>query len=278
MQSVRAKTPSVRKHVNIDALIPPESMVFTGSPDFKVVGNEFFKYFVTLAGLQPHHRVLDVGCGLGRMALPLTQYLTDDGGYEGFDIVPAGIDWCREKITPLFPNFRFQLADIYNKYYNPTGRYQSAQYRFPYPDRAFDFVFLASVFTHMLPAEVENYLAEIARVMKRGGRCLISMFLLNEESLRLIKAQKSHQNFQFELGARCRVTSQEVPEASISYDEAYALDLFSRNGLAVESPIHYGVWCGRPSWLSYQDIVVATKTGGAWLGRLAALFRRSAAG
>ncbi len=28
---------------------------------------------------------LDIGCGVGRVALPLTDYLDDSGGYDGFN-------------------------------------------------------------------------------------------------------------------------------------------------------------------------------------------------
>jgi 2-polyprenyl-3-methyl-5-hydroxy-6-metoxy-1,4-benzoquinol methylase len=60
-------------------MIPPRStrsMVHIGGGDFKQIGQEFKNYFITLANLQPNNRVLDVGCGIGRMAIPLTSYLS----------------------------------------------------------------------------------------------------------------------------------------------------------------------------------------------------------
>ena len=45
-----------------DPLIPPASLHSVGSPDFVAAGAEFFRYFVDLCGLEPHERVLDVGC------------------------------------------------------------------------------------------------------------------------------------------------------------------------------------------------------------------------
>ena len=86
-------------------------------------------------GLKPDERVLDAGCGIGRIAVPLTEYLDESGGYEGFDIAPEGIAWCRENITPRYPNFRFQVADIYNKSYNPEGSQKADEYEFPYEGR-----------------------------------------------------------------------------------------------------------------------------------------------
>ena len=53
---------------------------------------------------------------------------------------------------------------------------------FPCADNSFDLVFLTSVFTHMFAGDVENYLSEISRVLKPGGKCLITWFLLDEVS------------------------------------------------------------------------------------------------
>ena len=87
---------------------------YVGNGEFKALGYEFLRYFTEYGQLQPNERVLDMGCGIGRMALPLTNYLRE-GSYEGVDIVPRGIDWCRKNITAKHPNFQFQVADIYNQ-------------------------------------------------------------------------------------------------------------------------------------------------------------------
>src|SRR2546430_10400591 len=95
--------------------------------------------------------MLDVGSGSGRKTFLLTDYIHDPGCYERLDIVKAGIDWCTERITRRNPCFRFQLIDVYNRNYNPTGKHKAADYKFPFTRDSFDFVVLASVFTHMLP-------------------------------------------------------------------------------------------------------------------------------
>ena len=76
-----------------DKLTPTRvKRAFTGQGDFKETGNLFFQYFIELGELKPSERVLDVGCGIGRMAIPLTKYLDERGRYEGFDIVAHGIN------------------------------------------------------------------------------------------------------------------------------------------------------------------------------------------
>src|SRR5439155_26776504 len=136
------------------------------------IGDRWVQTFIRLVGLQPHERVLDLGCGIGRMAVALTRYLDHRGSYEGLDIVEAGIKWCTKHVTPRFPSFRFQLADVFNSHYNPKGKFKPSEYRLPYQADDFDFVFLTSVFTHMFAPEVENYLSEVHRVLRPGGRCL----------------------------------------------------------------------------------------------------------
>ena len=132
--------------------------------------------------------MLDVGCGVGRVAVGLTAYLSPAGRYEGFDIVPEEVAWCRDHITPAFPQFTFQVADVRNDAYNPEGITRAGEYRFPYDDRTFDVVILASVFTHLLDEDAAHYLAEVARVLKPRGRVAASFYLLNEETRRDIGA------------------------------------------------------------------------------------------
>ena len=98
-------------------LLPPTSLVIErsiGIGDFERIGREFLAHFVDLCSMRPDERVLDVGCGLGRMALPLTGYLRGGGRYDGFDVDAVSVRWCASHLTPKFPHFRFLHADIYN--------------------------------------------------------------------------------------------------------------------------------------------------------------------
>lgn len=244
-----------------EELMPPEELMLVGRGDkkvFKQVGDRQVELFVEFAGLKPDESVLDAGCGVGRIAIPLTKYLSAEGRYEGFDVVPQGIEWCRYNITPKYPNFRFQKADVYNRKYNPDGSYRASEYKFPYEDDSFDFVFLTSVFTHLLPEDTKNYLAEIARVLKSGGRCYITFFLLNEESVSLMGTEDSQHDFTHDYG-EYRLVNERVPENAIAYDENYIRTLCEERELSPFN-VQYGGWCGRDNFLTFQDAIIAAKS------------------
>jgi SAM-dependent methyltransferase len=247
-----------------DRLVPPKSKMFVGTVEgFEKSGERLVGRLVEYGGLTPHSDVLDVGSGIGRLAIPLTRYLDEDGSYEGLDIVAAGIKWCDEKITPSHPNFRFTVADIFNKEYNPAGRTAASEYRFPYDDGTFDVAVLISVFTHLIPADAENYVAEISRVLRPGGRCFATFCLVNEESHRLMDSGASAVRFNHRIGP-ASVVSAKVPELAVGFDEPYVRDLFEAQAFSLDG-IHYAGWCGRPPFWSHesgigdQDLVVAIK-------------------
>jgi ubiquinone/menaquinone biosynthesis C-methylase UbiE len=241
-----------------DSMIPPRSMIFVGDGDFEKIGEEFKNYFIELANLKPSDRVLDVGCGIGRMAIPLTNYLSNKSEYWGFDIVKKGIEWCQNRISPKYSNFHFLHSDVYNKHYNPNGKLQARTFHFPFDDDSFDFIFLTSVFTHMLPADLENYLSEISRVLKPESKCLITFFILNDESEKLIRSGSSTLSFSHKIQG-CKANNENDPEAAIAYSEEFVLRLFKKYRLKIAQPIHYGSWCKRDTFMSYQDLTIATK-------------------
>jgi SAM-dependent methyltransferase len=244
-------------------LVPPVELIFDGTTsadEFRSVGDSFVRHFlIERAGLKPNGRVLDVGCGIGKMARPLTRYLDSAGNYDGFDIVPEGIRWCREEYAS-FRNFRFQLADIFNTHYRKDGEWKAAEYVFPYGDASFDVVFLASVFTHLLPPETENYIREIARVLVPGGRCVSTFFLLNRESKRRIEQGRNSMAFPHAHESRqCRLADKRSPETAVAYEEDFVRELHERCGLGV-AEISYGFWCGREELYGcLQDAVISLR-------------------
>jgi len=238
-------------------LIPPRRLRQIICGDFERGGNQDLELFKTLVGLRPEESVLEIGCGPGRMAVALARFLDGKGSYEGMDIDETFIRWCQEHITPRFPSFHFTHAHVFNKTYNPGGRVAACDYTFPYADNSFDFVFLMSVFTHMLPEDMKHYLLEIARVLRASGRCLITFFLLNPGSLSMVQVGRAA--FKFVNCFDGYRTATDVAEDAVAYDETFIRQLYQNCGLKLVEPIHYGSWCGSHHSLIFQDFVVATR-------------------
>ena len=241
-----------------DKLTPPKRLVNINEGDAKKIGEEFLQYFIEKGGLKNTDSILDIGCGFGRMARPLTSYLSDQGKYEGFDITPKSINWCAKNFTPKFPNFHFQIFDVYNARYNPKGNYKASEYKFPFENNSFDFILLTSVFTHMLPQDIENYTSEISRMLKTGGRCFITYFILNNESLSQIDKKESVFSFQHHF-EKYRIEDEAKPEYAVAYEEKNIRELYNRHGITIIEPIYYGNWSGRNDFLSFQDIIIGIK-------------------
>lgn len=224
----------------------PAEMRQVGNPrSWEAVGREFTGHLRELCGLRSDHAVLDIGCGLGRIARHLTETLS--GPYEGFDVVRPGIEWCASNITPRYPNFNFTHADVYNGRYNPRGRYAAESYRFPYPDTSFDVAFATSVFTHMLPPSIENYLEELRRVLR--GKALLTFLLWTGET------REAGPQCEYDFG-RFRVERIETPEDVVAIPKEEALEMIVRSGLQIEA-VHLGRWARREG-LSRQDLVIVS--------------------
>jgi len=129
---------------------------------------------------------------------------------------------------------------IYEEY-NPNGACEAAEYIFPFRDESFDFVFLGSAFTHMLPRGVERYLSEIARAHDREN-IICYYFLLTPETLDRIERGESTLPFTYE-GSGFKAVSETLPGMAVAHEESYTKRrLYVQNYLSMIEPIRHGTW------------------------------------
>ncbi|MBO8437321.1 MAG: class I SAM-dependent methyltransferase [Bacteroidetes bacterium] len=240
-----------------DDKIPPRGMIFIGSGDFRQQGERLKNLVVEHTGLKPDGKILDVGCGIGRLAIPLTRYLSAEGLYEGFDIVKMGIRWCNRNITPEYPNFHFRYVDLKNDLYNLSTENEAKSFQFPYPRNSFDSVVLTSVFTHMMPEDVQHYLEQISQVLKDGGRCMATFFIIDEEVRKAMNDKQTTFEFNHAYNGYY-LMSANVKEANVAYDENYLYDMIRQSGMQVILKSRGGWSKGREP-LDFQDLLVLTK-------------------
>ncbi len=237
-------------------LTPPRGLSFVGGGDFEKTGREYLNYFTQLGGLQPESRVLDIGCGIGRMAIPLIDYL-QGGSYSGFDVNREMIAWCRRRISSRRADFGFTWAPVYNRKYNPFGNVAGTEFRFPYPSSAFDFVFATSLFTHLVRDDAAHYLAETARVIRPGGTCLLTFFLLDSESEREMAAGRTALDFRYRIDGALTI-DQHRPEEAVAFQADDARTMLAEAGLNIREPILNGRWANPSGGPAGQDMIVAS--------------------
>lgn len=232
--------------------LPLPGEVFTGGGDFLANGLLFKAHFIALAGLHPDERVLDIGSGLGRMAIPLTDYLTLPNAYEGFDVVREAVDLCTHRITSGYPGFRFTWVPLHNDLYTGGGA-RASEFTFPYPDADFDFAWATSVFTHMDRNEVARYLAETRRVMRPGGRFLATFFLMDSQ------AEASSQGGPYEFKVQrdgVWFMDADVISANVAFSPEDVEAMAKAAGWS-SVEVHFGRWSGRGApTLDFQDVVL----------------------
>ncbi len=118
----------------------------------------FRQRIADLARLQPGESVLDVGCGTGTLALVARQRVGATGRVSGIDPSPQMIACARHKAARRGQAIDFQVGVIE---------------QLSFPDQSFDTV-LSTFMMHHLPDDLKRRgLAEIARVLKPGGRLLV---------------------------------------------------------------------------------------------------------
>lgn len=227
---------------------------------FRRVGRQFVRSSRALGGLGPTSQVLDVGCGVGRFAVALTEVLTD-GTYDGIDVATDSIAWCRENVSASHPNFRFHLVEARNERYAPEHGAAASEVPFPFADESFDFVFSNSLFTHLLTEDAVHYLSEMARVMRRGARMLSTIFVIDEKARAAIGEGQAKQGrtLSHRIGD-AYIERPEKPEAVVAYDESFVVGHL--DGLPLDYEILHGSWSGgHPDHGHFgaKDILLASK-------------------
>lgn len=128
---------------------------------FRGALRQFRRRTTALASIHAGDQVLDVGCGTGTLALEVQRRVGRAGRVVGIDPSSEQIARARAKAGRRNAPINFQIGVIE---------------QLAFPDQSFDVV-LSTLMMHHLPADLRRQgLAEIARVLKPGGRLVIADF------------------------------------------------------------------------------------------------------
>lgn len=183
---------------------------------------------VELGRLGPDTRLLDLGCGAGRLAIGIRAEVGTIRAYCGIDVDRSAIGWCTRHLTARDAALRFHAVDVRNARYNPAGAALDERFRLPVDDASVDTVHAYSLFSHMVAEDVRAYLGEIARALDSGGGAVFTAFV--EDGVADQAVNPSGYGPRTWRGAlHC-----------VRFDRAYFEDLLADAGLAVVTFRHGG--------------------------------------
>ena len=248
---------------HLNSLIPDRKL-WVGPSDpiqhFLRWPTEYRIFLQLLCGATAHSNFLEIGCNHGRTALGLVDLIGKNGSYVGFDILKEHVDFARENFSRVNGQMRFVFADLFNQVYNPTGKLDPLEYKFPAENGKVDVAFAASVFTHLLPETIEHYLAETERVLSQEGKACYSFFVLDDYKAQGMSAHELYE-FDHELIGYSGVGVKYIdrPEAVIAYSMETIGRMALSKGLRIQEVVH-GYWSLQHSNAAHeQDLIVFCK-------------------
>jgi cyclopropane fatty-acyl-phospholipid synthase-like methyltransferase len=138
-------------------------------PDEEVVGRGPFDLIgrielglLRMAGLSPGDTLLDLGCGVGRLAVHAIPAL-GTGHYIGLDISQTMLDRAQQRIGEQIPKPACRISWV-----------RHASSVLPFEDASLDMMCAFSVFTHMEHEDSYRYLKDARRIVRPNGRCVYS--------------------------------------------------------------------------------------------------------
>ncbi|TDN67206.1 methyltransferase family protein [Paraburkholderia sp. BL10I2N1] len=243
--------------------IPIDLMLLTGGgpESFDIISASHTANLQRWIGLEPDHTLLEVGCGIGRDAIPLTQILRN-GRYIGIDIIGKSIEWCQKNIAARHSNFEFHHFNVEDQLHNSQGTTKTADITLPAENNSIDRIILFSVFTHMFQADIEHYLGEFRRVLKPDGMVYATTFIFNDEILHSARATNLTPfdlRFEYEATPGCRINDPVHPLGAVAYTKETWDVMSRRSGLRYAKPFLKGAWSGfYPDPQDGQDVVILT--------------------
>jgi SAM-dependent methyltransferase len=243
-------------------LIPEDLAILTGGGEdsWVSISRAHMAAYARYCPVRSGQSILEIGCGVGRDAIPLLHVLGPEGSYVGVDIIGPSISWCQANITPRYPNAAFAHLDIRSNFYNPSGQASLLETRLPIEDGSIDLIILQSVFTHMFEDDIVHYLSEFRRVLRPNGSVFASFFIVDSESLGRTATRGDELTFQHRWGNGCRISDPRNPEGAVGYTPRALHRMLRRSGMQLDQPVHHGWWSGRENALDGQDIAILKRS------------------
>lgn len=148
---------------NPQVKLPPDYLIYESFQlNYKKYYSDSFETAQWLAKLLENHlelkniRILDWGCGPGRIIRQLPNVIGNGCSFYGTDYNKKSIQWCSEHLSNIKFNNNTLDADL------------------PYEDNFFDVIYGISVFTHLSEKMHYSWYNELYRILNSGGIMLMT--------------------------------------------------------------------------------------------------------
>ncbi|WP_299034361.1 class I SAM-dependent methyltransferase [uncultured Pseudokineococcus sp.] len=189
---------------------------FTDDQDYRRLAARDVRGLQERAGLGAASRLLDWGCGAGRLAVGLRATGAEFGSYLGVDVQADHVAWAQANLAT--DRISFVRVDDPNARYNPGG---TAVRDLPAEDASVDVLHAYSVFSHMTADDTARYLEGVCRVLAPAGRAVVTAFV--ERGVPSWSVNPPGYG----------PLAWEGPLHCVRYDEDFFADLVAASGLAV---------------------------------------------
>jgi len=228
-----------------EAELPPKNMRYCGASfrddaTFLSSSDSEAERLVNEFGLGDPSRILEIGCGPGRLPIGLIRRVPGIESYHGVDIDQRAIDWCTRHITKKYDNFEFHTVNAQHDRYKPDGIVMDDRFSLPVPDDYFDLVYLHSVFANLIERDIKVYLRVFRTGLRPGGRVFLTAFIEPGVPSATINPDDY-------------VVESSGPLNLVRYDREHLLSLFETSGFTVDRFEH-------GSELDNQSAVYLTRT------------------
>jgi len=122
--------------------------------------SEYQFNFLKRMGVQPHHRLLDIGCGPLQGGLPMIEYL-HPGNYSGVDLRQKAIETAYSRVLS---------AGLVTK--NPQLVVSSSFGKDELGDRQYDYVWATQILCHLDESLIDRLLEQVAARLSDEGQFL----------------------------------------------------------------------------------------------------------
>jgi SAM-dependent methyltransferase len=240
---------------------------WVGGSDPEAVGTACVGIVSRYLTLGPQVRLLDFGCGIGRVTAALLKQHPNVAAVVGLDIVPPLVQFCRQHISATSPCASFELVvgsnDHYDQFIDSADQIQARSHQ-DIRDQfghSFSSAFSFSVFTHLEKSDFAASLRFLADLLQPGGELLFTAFVLTPYSRQAIDRQETLFPFEhtaFEEEGDIFIGNRFDRLGFIAFDQALIGQMVFDAGLVLDR-LEFGSWTGAGFSGSLQDVIVCRK-------------------